>query len=80
MCSCDEDEQSVDHILHEWKLSEHERDRLNAAVIWSENWPVSKDKLNIKFKKKNLQSIRQQHIIRQSSVCEDDTIDKEPKL
>ena len=51
MCSCDEGEQSVDHILYECKLLEHERDRLKAAVIWSENWPVSKDKLSIKFYK-----------------------------
>ena len=32
MCSCDEGEQSVDHILYECKLLEHERDRLKAAV------------------------------------------------
>ena len=51
MCSCDEGEQSVDHILYESKLLEHERDRLRAAVIRSENWPVSKDKLSIKFYK-----------------------------
>jgi len=37
LCSCDEGEQSFDHILHECKLLEHERDRLKAAVIWSEN-------------------------------------------
>ena len=48
VCSCDESEQSVDHILYECKLLEHERDRLKAAVIWSEKWPVSKDKLSIK--------------------------------
>jgi len=51
MCSCDEGEQSVDHILYECKLLEHERDRLKAAVIWSENWPVSKDKISVKFYK-----------------------------
>ena len=51
LCSCDESEQSVDHILYECKLLEHERDRLKAAVIRSENWPVSKDKLSIKFYK-----------------------------
>jgi len=50
-CSCDEGEQSVDHILYECKLLEHESDRLKAAVIRSENWPVSKDKLSIKFYK-----------------------------
>jgi len=49
MCSCDEGEQSVDHDLYECKLLEHERDRLKAAVIRSENWQVSKEKLGIKF-------------------------------
>jgi hypothetical protein len=49
MCSCEEGEQSVDHILYEYKLSEHERGRLKATVIRSENWPVSKDKLSINF-------------------------------
>ena len=51
MCSCEEGEQSVDHILYECKLLEHDRDRLKAAVMRSENWPVSKDKLSIKFYK-----------------------------
>jgi len=51
MCSCDEGAQSVDHILYECKLLEHERDRLKAAVILSGNWPVSKDKLSKKFYK-----------------------------
>jgi len=51
MCSCDEGEQSVDHILYECKLLEYERYRLKAAAIRSENWPVSKDKLSIKFYK-----------------------------
>ena len=43
---------AVDHILYECKLLEHDKDRLKAAVIRSENWPVSKDKLSIKFYKK----------------------------
>jgi len=51
MCSCNEGEQSADHSLYECKLLEHERDRLKAAVIRAENWPVSKDKLSIKFYK-----------------------------
>ena len=51
MCSCEEGEQSVDHILYECKLLAHDRDRLKAVVMWSENWPVSKDKLTIKFYK-----------------------------
>ena len=51
MCSCKKSEQSVDHILFNCKLLEHERERLKAAVIRSENWPVSKDKLSIKYYK-----------------------------
>ena len=33
------------------KLLAHDRDRLKAVVMRSENWPVSKDKLSIKFYK-----------------------------
>ena len=51
MCSCEEGEQSVDHNLYECKLLAHDRDRLKAAVMQSENWPVSKDNLSIKFYK-----------------------------
>ena len=51
MCSWDEGEQSVDHSLYECELLEHERDRLKAAVIRSEHWTVSKDKLSIQFYK-----------------------------
>ena len=51
MCSFDEGEQSVDHILYECKLLEHERDRLKAAAIRSENQPLIKDKLSINFYK-----------------------------
>ena len=51
MCSCEEGDQSVGHILYECKLLEQDRDRLKAVVIRTENWPVSKDKLNIKFYK-----------------------------
>jgi len=51
MCSWDEGEQSVDHILYECELLEHERGGLKAAVIRSEHWTVSKDKLSIKFYK-----------------------------
>jgi len=79
MCSCDEGELSVDHILYECILLEHEMSRLKAAIIRSENWPVSKVKLSIKFYK-NFKEFREQNIIRQSSVCKYDKIDKEPKL
>ena len=51
MCSCKKGEQSVDHILFDCKLLEHERDKLKAAVARSENWPVSKDRLSTKFYK-----------------------------
>ena len=51
MCSCEEGEQSVDHILYECKLLAPDRDRLKAAVMRSENWPVSKEKLSKKFYK-----------------------------
>ena len=56
LCSCDESEQSVGHILYECKLLEHERDRLKAAVMRSENWPVSKDKRSLKFTKSSKNS------------------------
>ena len=51
MCYCKKGEQSVDHILFDCKLLEQDRDRLKAEVTWSESWPVSKDKLSIKFYK-----------------------------
>jgi chitinase len=41
----------MDHILFDFRLPEHDRDRLKAAVLWSENWPVSKNKLGTKFYK-----------------------------
>jgi hypothetical protein len=44
MCSCKNGEQTVDHILFDCKLLDQERDSLKAAVIRSENWPVSKNK------------------------------------
>jgi hypothetical protein len=46
MCSCEEGEQSVHHIIFDCKLLEQERTRLKAMV---KKWPVSKDKLGIKF-------------------------------
>jgi hypothetical protein len=39
MCSCKSGEQTVGHILFDCKLLEPERDRIKAAVLWSENWP-----------------------------------------
>jgi hypothetical protein len=49
MCSCENGEQSVDYILFDCKLLEHDRDRLTTMVLRSENWPVSKDKLSIQL-------------------------------
>jgi hypothetical protein len=49
-CTCEGD-QSVDHILFDCKLLEQHRDRLKAVVTRSEKWPVSRDKLSIKFYK-----------------------------
>jgi uncharacterized membrane protein YheB (UPF0754 family) len=48
---CKNGEQTVDHILFDCKLLEQERDSLKAAVLRSENWPVSKNKLITKFNK-----------------------------
>ena len=49
MCSCEKSEKSVDHVLFDCKLLEHDRDTLKAAGLRSENWPVSKNKLSVKF-------------------------------
>jgi hypothetical protein len=43
MCSYKSREQTIDHILFDCELVEQERDRLQAAVLRSENWPMSKD-------------------------------------
>jgi len=49
MCSCKKGEQTIDHILFNCELVEQERDTLKAAVLRSENWPVSKDTLMNKY-------------------------------
>jgi hypothetical protein len=51
MCSCENGEQSVDRLPYDCKLLEHDRDKPKAAVLRSENWPVSKNKLSTKFYK-----------------------------
>ena len=43
--------QTVDHILYDCTLVEQERDSVKAAVLQTENWPVSKNKLINKFHK-----------------------------
>ena len=51
MCSCKRGEQTIDHILFNCELVEQERDVLKAAVLRSQNWPVSKDILKNKYSK-----------------------------
>jgi hypothetical protein len=51
MCPCNHGEQSVDHILYDYKLHYHERDQLKAAVIRPDSWPVIKVKFGIKYYK-----------------------------
>jgi len=51
MCPCDQGEQSVEHILYKCKHREQDRDRLKAAVIRADSWPVRKDILGIKYYK-----------------------------
>jgi len=49
MCSCEEGDQTVDHIIYECKFLEQERSRLKAVVIRTDKWPVNRDKLCTKF-------------------------------
>jgi hypothetical protein len=42
---------TVDDILYDCELLEQERDSLKAAVLRTENWPVSKNELINKFQK-----------------------------
>jgi hypothetical protein len=51
VCSCKSGEQTVDHTLYECKLLEQGRDRLKAAVLRSENWPVNKNRLINEYNK-----------------------------
>jgi hypothetical protein len=50
-CTCEEGDQSADHILFDCKLLEHDRVRLKSEVTQSKKWPVSREKLGIKFYK-----------------------------
>jgi hypothetical protein len=54
MCSSKSGEQTVDHILFDCKLLDQGRDRLKDAVLRSENWPVSKNKLINKYNNFNI--------------------------
>ena len=49
-CSRDK-EQTVDHIICSCNLQEQERDRLKAVITRSEQWPISKNKLVLKYYK-----------------------------
>ena len=51
ICSCKRGEQRVDHVIYDCKLFEEERDRLKAAVMRTDNWPVSKNSLIKNFNK-----------------------------
>jgi hypothetical protein len=44
-------EQTTDHILYECELVKQERERLKAAVLRTENWPISKEILMNKYSK-----------------------------
>jgi hypothetical protein len=60
ICSCKRGEQTIDHVIYDCKLLEEETDRLKAAVMWTDNWPVSK---NNRIKKSNKDLIRITHFI-----------------
>ena len=51
ICPCKRGEQTVDHVIYDCKLFEEETDRLKAAVMWTDNWPVSENNLIKKFNK-----------------------------
>jgi len=51
ICSCKTGEQTVDHVIYDCKLFDEERDRLKAAVMRTDNWPVSKNNLIKNFYK-----------------------------
>jgi hypothetical protein len=48
-CSCNKGEQTVDHIIYSCNLQEQEREGPIAVMIRSEQWPVSKNKLVLKY-------------------------------
>ena len=50
-CSCDKGQQTVDHIIYSCNLHEEERNRLKAVITRSEQWPVSENKLVLKYYK-----------------------------
>jgi hypothetical protein len=50
-CSCNKGDQTVDHVIYNCSLHEHERNRLKAALHSSDKWPVSKNHLATKYYK-----------------------------
>jgi hypothetical protein len=50
-CSCNKGQQTVDHIIYNCSLQEQERERLKVVITRSEQWPVSKNKLVLKYYK-----------------------------
>ena len=51
MCPCKIGEQTTEHILYDCDLVKQERDKLKAEILWTENWPISKDTLINKYTK-----------------------------
>jgi hypothetical protein len=51
ICSCKRGEQTVDHIIYDCKFLEEERDRLKAAVMQTDSWPVNENNLIKNFNK-----------------------------
>ena len=51
MCPCKIGEQTTDRILYDHDLVKQERDELKAEILWTENWPVSKDTIINKYTK-----------------------------
>ena len=56
-CPCGSDNQSAEHILLECEILKEERERLIAAVVKKDNWPINKGML-IKNTTKHLQNSR----------------------
>jgi hypothetical protein len=44
-------EQPIDHIIYDCELVEQERERLKAALLQTEYWPISKNILMNKYTK-----------------------------
>jgi hypothetical protein len=49
MCPCGTSDQTADHLLFECELLKKERDNLRHAILKTEDWPISKEKLIRKY-------------------------------